>query len=83
MKEEIFNKAMWICCKMSEGFTCYGCPLYKLKIAENGSLNFLCLSHHDPTHKAAEDASKKVVKENPNAFPEEVVRAIIKQARMV
>ena len=54
MKDEIFNKAMWICCKMSEGFTCYGCPLYKLKIAENGSLNFLCLSHHDPTHKAAE-----------------------------
>lgn len=36
-----------------------------------------------PTHKAAEDAIKKVVKENPEAFPKDVVRAIIKQARVV
>lgn len=68
---------------MSGGVTCNGCPLYKLKIAENGSLNFLCLSHHAPTHKAAEDAIEKVVRENPKAFPEDVIRAIIKQARLV
>ena len=83
MKDEIFNEALWTCCKMSVDATCYGCPLHKLKIAENGRLNFLCLSNHEPTHKAAEDAIKKVVKENPKAFPEEVVRAIIKQARVV
>ena len=68
---------------MSVDATCYGCPLHKLKIAENGRLNFLCLSNHEPTHKAAEDAIEKVVKENPKAFPKEVVRAIIKQARVV
>ena len=83
MKDEIFNKALWTCCKMSVYATCYGCPLHKLKIAENGRLNFLCLSNHEPTHKAAEAAIKKVVKENPKAFPEEVVRVIIKQARVV
>ena len=68
---------------MSVDATCYGCPLHKLKIAENGRLNFLCLSNHEPTHKAAEAAIEKVVKENQKAFPEEVVRAIIKQARVV
>lgn len=59
------------------------CPLYPLKIGEDGTLNFLCLSHHTPTHKAAEDAIEKVVRENPKAFPEDVIRAIIKQARLV
>lgn len=82
MKDRIFNKALWTCCKMSADATCYGCPLYPLKIGD-GTLNFLCLSHHDPTHKAAEAAIEKVVRENPKVFPEEVVRAIIKQARVV
>lgn len=68
---------------MSGGVTCYGCPLYKLKFAEDGTSNFLCLSHHDPTHKAAEAAIERVVRENPKLFPEEVVRAIIKQAKVV
>ena len=83
MKDRIFSKALLTCCKMSADATCYGCPLLPLKIAEDGRLNFLCLSHHDPTHKAAEAAIEKVVRENPKAFPEEVVRAIIKQARVV
>lgn len=83
MEDRIFNKALWTCCKMSGGVTCNGCLLYKLKIAEDGTLNFLCLSHHVPTHKAAEDAIEKVVRENPKAFPEEVVKAIIKQAKVV
>lgn len=83
MKDRIFNKALWTCCKMSGGVTCNGCPLFPLKIAENGMPNFLCLSHHEPTHKAAETAIEKVVRENPKAFPEDVVRAIIKQARLV
>lgn len=83
MKDRIFNKALWTCCKMSGGVTCNGCPLYPMKIAEDGSLNFLCLSHHDPTHKAAEAAIERVVRENPKVFSEEVVRAIIKQAKVV
>lgn len=83
MKDKIFNKALWTCCKMSVDATCYGCPLYPLKIGEDGTLNFLCLSHYTPTHKAAEDAIEKVVRENPKAFPEDVIRAIIKQARLV
>jgi len=83
MKDRIFNKALWTCCKMSKDATCYGCPLYKLKFAEDGTSNFLCLSHHDPTHKAAEAAIERVVRENPKLFPEEVVRAIIKQAKVV
>ena len=83
MNDKIFNKARWTGCKMSVDATCYGCLLYPLKIGEDGTLNFLCLSNHEPTHKAAEDAIKKVVKENPKAFPEDVVRAIIKQARVV
>lgn len=83
MKDRIFNKALWTCCKMSGGVTCNGCPLYPLKIAEDGSLNFLCLSHHDPTHKAAEAAIEKVVRATPELFPEDVVRAIIKKAKVV
>lgn len=83
MNDKIFNKALWTCCKMSVDGTCHGCPLYPLKIGEDGTLNFLCLSNHEPTHKAAEDAIKKVVKDNPKVFPEDVVRAIIKQARVV
>lgn len=83
MEQKILSKALYTCCKMSGSITCKGCPLYPLKMNEINGLSFLCLTNHEPTRKTLEAAIEKVVRENPKAFPEEVVKAIIKQAKVV
>lgn len=83
MEQKILSKALYTCCKMSGNITCKGCPLYPLKMNGINGLTFLCLTNHEPTRKTLEAAIEKVVRENPKAFPEEVVRAIIRQAKVV